>query len=1229
MAKKKKKKGGKYNFYAVRAGWTPGIYTDWSECEKQTKGFSNHKYEGFMTREEAEEFLRGSVQTEESTVEEDDRSEEEVERAELPEYKYVYDQRLEDYCNEYFPGRQFNDAQKAAIQYVDGHSQLFAIPGSGKTTVMVARVGYLTHVKKVDSKKIMSVTFNKNAAEEMGDRYDSIFRSSNVGKPSFRTIHSLCHVILKSKYKDKMPELIQDDDNGEDRDDKGDKDGDEKPTSGKSTPTGIMREVLKKLIEEKGFFEVRIIGEYDEIENILSRISYIRNKCLDREADSATEYDFEYKLKIIAKKSKEGKDKEEPIELNELEILQRYRKALKDKGVMDFDELLSLALEHLEGSSTTKGWFEYLNVDEGQDTSKLQHLILKKVVGEDGKIFMVGDDDQSIYGFRGAEPRLMLDFGSLYPTAKKISMGINYRSDKKIIQASNNVISFNEEREKKSMSPHSTRDGETSFVNAPDMISQYQYITKRAKEYSLRNESLAVICKKNISLMPLFSYLRNNGLQFKCSNNSRIREVKNDPLFRMITGTLRVCIGDYEVYKTHYPLLGLYLRKDHLGDIEKMRQDPSLADDISALELVKKYMENKREDNGWSYKERIELVNDYLKMRSMRPFDAIMKIVSLRIAPAVFKIRAVRTMISILLSISYQFDTIEEYLKDLDSIGLKKKDDDQNKIIHISTIHAAKGKEFDHVIIVDSIHEYLMGLKDPNEINEYDEEQRRIFYVAMTRARHTLDVIDVWKRFLFIEDPSPYVCEYVSTMGEQINNIVLPAAFDPSVKIEPPKSKKFYAYVVTVGGPPGLYSDYDDCQKARIGISRNQYNGIEKEKDIHNYKSKIRNIAQMNYLNKRDVRFITCHMPLDEVNRLLREGKGALIRGSMVSGEYTCRYSFSYPSQQMVRDMSETEDQVLLRLEVNAISTLDGSVARLSTPGGTKDLESIPELFEERIDYNGESVVRSLLDISDECVTDSRSELIVDEGIPSYCLRQIIVSNMDQYQRIGKFDENKVKLMLDPFLIYPMGRLHKWAKGPLWTQYDVREGNELYENSYYADYSKENELFFNYLLNDHSQESGPMKIAIFGGGNGWELDAINLCLLRMKGAPKLECKIVDRIIWPINHIDENKGKMIETIDVVRGDIFNYLRTIKHGDYDLLYFSRCINYVDTKDTERLTELSTELSRVGTRAAFAQIELDKWGKTKEFNDEFKRIFGFDEGLRCEELDWPRTRLYERDF
>ena len=158
---------------------------------------------------------------------------------------------------------------------------------------------------------------------------------------------------------------------------------------------------------------------------------------------------------------------------------------------------------------------------------------------------------------------------------------------------------------------------------------------------------------------------------------------------------------------------------------------------------------------------------------------------------------------------------------------------------------------------------------------------------------------------------------------------------------------------------------------------------------------------------------------------------------------------------------------------------------------------------------------------------------------------------------------------------------------------------------------------------------GSLKIAIFGGGNGWELDAINHCLSKTNNALQVECTIIDNIVWPINNIEENKGKMIGSIEVVKKNFFDYLKKVKKGDYNLLYFSRCINYIDTKDTDCLSDLLAELSRIGTKVAFAQIELDKEGNTRDFNVKFKKLFGFNEGLKCESLDWPKTTLYVRDF
>ena len=208
----------------------------------------------------------------------------------------------------------------------------------------------------------------------------------------------------------------------------------------------------------------------------------------------------------------------------------------------------------------------------------------------------------------------------------------------------------------------------------------------------------------------------------------------------------------------------------------------------------------------------------------------------------------------------------------------------------------------------------------------------------------------------------------------------------------------------------------------------------------------------------------------------------------------------------------------------------------------------------------------------------------------------------------------------------------------LWKNYQSKAGNTDYRLRYYDDYLEENCVFFRYLLEKRLAGMSEVNIAIIGGGNGWELTAINEILEKTGLDIDVSCTVVDNYKWPINEIDSNRGRNIKDIVFVKKDMFDFLMDEDNiSRFDLLYFSRCINYTDLHECGYLNRctwdgnsqeifaiLKDVLSEQHILTAFAQIELGKQGYTMDVNNNFKRIFGFGEGLRIK-CPASRTSLY----
>lgn len=283
-----------------------------------------------------------------------------------------------------------NDQQRAAVEAVNGPVLLLAVPGSGKTTVLITRLGYMTEVCGIAPEAILTMTYTVAATQEMRARFAARFGGELAARLEFRTINGVAARIIalySRMYGRTPPELLR--------------------NESETTP------LLMRLWQDTNH-------EYpaeSTVKDLRTAITYIKNMCLtDAELDEL-ETDIE----------------------NLPDLYRGYQKALKAAHKMDYDDQLCFALQILRGAPAVAAAFrkryKYFCVDESQDTSKVQHEIIRVLAQESGNIFMVGDEDQSIYGFRAAYPQALMDFEKTYPGAQILLMEQNYRSTEPILEA--------------------------------------------------------------------------------------------------------------------------------------------------------------------------------------------------------------------------------------------------------------------------------------------------------------------------------------------------------------------------------------------------------------------------------------------------------------------------------------------------------------------------------------------------------------------------------------------------------------------------------------------------------------------------------------------------------------------------------------------------------------------------------------------------------------------------
>lgn len=481
-------------YYAVRIGWKPGIYRGWYGeygAKKQIAGIRNYDYStGYLKTsswEDADAYMRAhelfSVESDftikKATPFKEDMSvvygEARVAAKETPaqppaapatenaffspsapSVPYHRDEKLESFLHAYYPDRRFTDDQKAAIQALSGAHLLYAIPGSGKTAVLTARAGWMIHCG-IPAENILIMTFGKKAAEHMADVFRKRFPSFSV--PFFCTIHSFCYRIIRQaeaeglikKYRlivdeedDPVPEAMDGEtanawivDESPDEVPSGRTKREDKKKGNRyanpRSPIYLLEKILTKLEYCKKQSEARTFAE-----QAATVIGCLKNRMMTDEK--------------ILRPLPINMGVDNPVSI--WPVYEAYQKELAghQPPEMDFDDMLIHALEVLDNPTTQAFWqrkYPYVCVDEAQDTSLLQHAIVQKLHRTGDSLFMVGDDDQSIYAFRGAMPEAMLAFDRRYEDAAVHRMGVNFRSDQQIVLSGDGLIQRNKARAKK------------------------------------------------------------------------------------------------------------------------------------------------------------------------------------------------------------------------------------------------------------------------------------------------------------------------------------------------------------------------------------------------------------------------------------------------------------------------------------------------------------------------------------------------------------------------------------------------------------------------------------------------------------------------------------------------------------------------------------------------------------------------------------------------------------
>ena len=609
---------------------------------------------------------------------------------------------------------KFTSQQVDAIKHFEGPALILAVPGSGKTTVLLNRILNLIKNHNIDPSEIISITFSKSQGIDMEKRFlakNPEFR----GKITFKTIHAFCYEIVRNymKLKNIKKTLIE----------------------GNNEFNRIL--ILKRVYYQKNYKKL----SDEEINDFFSIYDFTKNKM----------YDFEGYLRknhFISNRSLM------------LKLYNLYNEIKIQNNFMDFNDLLILANEYISTDKkllkALKNRYKFFQIDEGQDTSTLQFEIIRKIVFPENNVFIVADDDQSIYSFRGASPENLLNFKNIYPNSKIFFMDKNFRSTKNIIKISNKIIQGNKIRYEK-YSKHTTEENsQIMLFKVKNSTIQARELVKRISEIN-PNETIGVLYRNNISSLYIADILKNNDIDFFVKENkfdfysNRIlNDVKNILLFSEDT-------TDLEVFKRIYFKLNAYIKKDFITKLEYKPYNQCVLESLLDLDELNDFYLNKF----------TSLRNDFKRLKRMKMEDKIDCILyELGYGDYLdnfndFSNLNYNLIFDLIKYLSKDLKTFDEFIEKLDNLKeLLKNASSSKSNISISTIHSSKGLEYDNVFIID-----LIDGEFPQKsiLNSFDEklleEERRLFYVAMTRARKRLFLYTIKERNNLPVEPSIFYNE--------------------------------------------------------------------------------------------------------------------------------------------------------------------------------------------------------------------------------------------------------------------------------------------------------------------------------------------------------------------------------------------------------------------------------------------------------------------------------------
>lgn len=603
----------------------------------------------------------------------------------------------------------FSEAQQQAITHGEGPMIVLAGPGSGKTTVITHRVKYLTEQYGADPGSILVITFTRAAALEMKERYGKL-----TGKPSrvtFGTFHSVFFRILKLAYNYSADNIVREEQ---------------------------QRQVIRELSERAGM-EPEDVNEFTS--QVLSEISMVKSERMSLRNYYSTSCPDEVFRGIYS----------------------GYDDWMRRAGLIDFDDMMVMCLELFQQrGDILAAWqrkYRYILIDEFQDINRLQYEIMRMLAGPEDNLFIVGDDDQSIYRFRGARPEIMLGFEKDYPTAKRVLLDVNYRCTDEIVTAALRLIDHNRKRFPKAIRSAGSHGRSVMTKVFEDPREEAAFLASAIGEYirsGVPAKEIAVLYRTNSGPRTLMEALMVDNIPFR--TRDRVPNLYDHWISQNIIAYIRMAMGDMS-------------RSGFLRIMNRPKRYISraslMSETVSWFDLKEYY-----KDKDWMIQKIEDLQYDLKAISRMSPLAAVNYIrqgvgydsflkeyAETRHA----RLEDLMETADELRDSAANYRTFEEWFNHMEAYREELRNQAQQgrlntDAVTLATMHGAKGLEFQIVFILDANE----GVVPHNKalLDDDIEEERRLFYVGMTRAKSRLTVCAVRERFKKPVEVSRFVADY-------------------------------------------------------------------------------------------------------------------------------------------------------------------------------------------------------------------------------------------------------------------------------------------------------------------------------------------------------------------------------------------------------------------------------------------------------------------------------------